>query len=64
LLSVLNQQHSWRETNVDAGDRESGFGMLVAGDRKPVRAVCFNAAEGWCRDVPDLVLQFTEANRR
>ena len=73
---------AWRETNVDAADRETVIRNLLSGEfSNPVRIVAFNTAEGWSRDVtveiadevrrlyaenddvPDFVLQFTEANR-
>ena len=73
---------AWRETNVDAADRETVIRNLLSGEfSNPVRIVAFNIAEGWSRDVtveiadevrrlfaerddvPDSVLQFTEANR-
>jgi hypothetical protein len=34
-----------------AGDRETIIRNLLAGEySSPVRIVCFNLAEGWCRD--------------
>ena len=74
---------SWRETDAEDADRETLIRDLVDGQyRRPVRIVCFNSVEGWCRDVtldiadelrrryvefgevPDPILDFTDANRR
>jgi hypothetical protein len=43
---------SWRETDAEDADRETLIRDLVDGQyRHPVRIVCFNSVEGWCRDV-------------
>ena len=43
---------SWRETDAEDADRETLIRDLVEGQyRHPVRIVCFNSVEGWCRDV-------------
>ena len=43
---------SWRETDAEDADRETLIHDLVEGQyRHPVRIVCFNSVEGWCRDV-------------
>lgn len=43
---------SWRETDVDATDRETLIRDLVDGRfTRPVRIVAFNTAGGWSRDV-------------
>jgi hypothetical protein len=42
---------AWRETDENAADRETVIRNLLAGEySSPVRIVCFNLAEGWCRD--------------
>jgi len=42
---------SWRETDAEDADRETLIRDLVEGQyRHPVRIVCFNSVEGWCRD--------------
>jgi hypothetical protein len=43
---------AWRETNVNAADRETVIRNLLAGEYSdPVRIVAFNTTEGWSRDV-------------
>ena len=43
---------AWRETNVDAADRETVIRNLLSGEcNNPVRIIAFNTAEGWSRDV-------------
>ena len=43
---------SWRETDAEDADRETLIRDLVDGQyRRPVRIVCFNSVEAWCRDV-------------
>ncbi len=43
---------AWRETDENAADRETVIHNLLAGEySNPVRIVCFNSVEGWCRDV-------------
>jgi hypothetical protein len=43
---------SWRETNVEAADRETLIRDLVEDQySNPVRIVAFNTSEGWSRDV-------------
>jgi hypothetical protein len=46
----------WRETNVNATDLETVITDLLEGQyNEPVRLVGFNTAEGWARDVSELV---------
>jgi hypothetical protein len=42
----------WRETDVEDTDFETVIANLPG---NPVRVVAFNTAEGWSRDVPEVV---------
>ena len=43
---------AWRETDVEAADRETLIQNLIDGQYgHPLRIVAFNTAEGWSRDV-------------
>jgi hypothetical protein len=45
---------SWRESNVGDTDRETVVCDLLEGQYiNPALVVCFNVAEGWCRDVSE-----------
>ena len=47
---------AWRETDVEDTDFETVITNLLDGQfSNPVRVVAFNIAEGWSRDVSELV---------
>jgi hypothetical protein len=47
---------AWRETDVEDTDFETVMANLLEGQfSNPVRVVAFNTAEGWSRDVSDVV---------
>src|SRR3954447_19507490 len=47
---------AWRETDVEDTDFETMMANLLEGQfSNPVRVVAFNTAEGWSRDVSDVV---------
>jgi hypothetical protein len=48
----------WREAEFEATDFETvGMNLLDGQYHDPVAVVCFNAAEGWSRDVSENVVQ-------
>src|SRR4051794_12103719 len=51
-----NLGRAYRETDEERADLETVIGALLAGEfNNPMRIVAFNTAEGWARDVSEVV---------